>query len=175
MPRCTRFPSRMIVCMQSPPAPGCHLRACSWWLMPGTISHESPPSWLLTKDAGSTPHHRSFLPLPGSSDQMLASARPSSLGNAGADDVSLKLFPMSVERNSFMPKKGLQLEAYSRGVPRVSISVEYTGTPGPKGPRSAKLRLGFAPSATKTPFLGSIAESMGRSGDLREDWRVNRW
>ena len=143
----------MIVCMQSPPLPGCHLRACSWLLMPGTMSHESPPSWLLNKDAGSTPHHRSFLPPPASSDQMLASARPSSLGNAGADFVSLKLFPMSVERNTFMPKNGLQLEAYRRGVPRVSISVEYTGTPGPKGPRSAKLRLGFAASATNTPFL----------------------
>ena len=40
-----------------------------------------------------------------------------------------------------------------RGVPRVSISVEYTGTPGPKGPRSAKLRLAFAASATKRPFF----------------------
>src|SRR5579863_2487176 len=121
--------------------------------MPGTISHESPPSWLVNKDAGSTPHHRSFLPPPASSDQMLASARPSSLGNAGADFVSLKLFPMSVERNNFMPKNGLQLEAYRRGVPRVSISVEYTGTPGPNGPRSAKLRRAFAASATNTPFL----------------------
>src|SRR3990170_1661548 len=153
MPRCTRLPSRMIVCMQSPPLPGCHLRACSWLLMPGAISHESPPSWLLNKDAGSTPHHSSFLPPPGSSDQMLTSARPSSLGNAGPDFVSSKLFPMFVERNTFMPKNGLQLEAYRRGVPRVSISVEYTGTPGPKGPRRAKLRLGFAASATNTPFL----------------------
>ena len=51
---------------------------------------------------------------------MLASARPSSLGNAGADFVSVKLFPMFVERNTFMPKNGLQLEAYRRGVPRVS-------------------------------------------------------
>src|SRR5882762_7497603 len=82
--------------------------------MPGTRSHESPPSWLLNKDAGSTPHHRSFLPPPASSDQMLTSARPSSLGNAGADFVSLKLFPMSVERNTFMPKNGLQLEAAPR-------------------------------------------------------------
>src|SRR5205809_6899811 len=117
------------------------------------MSHESPPSRLLNKDAGSTPHHRSFLSPPASSDQMLASARPSSLGNAGADFVSLRLFPMSVERNAFVPKNGLQLEAYRRGVPRVSISVEYTGTPGPEGPRSAKLRLGFAASATNTPFL----------------------
>src|SRR3984893_14647277 len=153
MPRCTRFPSRMIVCRQSPPAPGCHLRACSWLLMPGTISHESPPSLLLNKDAGSTPHHSCFLPPPASSDQMLAIARPSSLGNAGADFVSSKLFPMFVERNTYMPKNGLQLEAYRRGVPRVSISVAYTGTPGPKGPRSAKLRRGFAASATNTPFL----------------------
>src|SRR6266436_7585219 len=121
--------------------------------IPGTSSHESPPSWLLNKDAGSTPHHRSFLPPPASSPQMLASARPSSLGNAGADFVSVKLFPMSVERNTFMPKNGLQLEAYRRGVPRVSISVEYTGTPGPQGPRSANVRLGFAASATNTPFL----------------------
>src|SRR5213083_306368 len=156
MPRCTRFPSRMIVCMQSPPAPGCHLRACSWLLMPGTISHESPASWLLNNDAGSTPHQRAFLSLPASSDQMLASARPSSLGNDGADLVSLKVLPRSVERSTFMPKNGLQLEAYSRGVPRLSISVAYTGTPGPKGPRSAKLRLGFAASATNTPFLVPI-------------------
>jgi hypothetical protein len=86
--------------------------------MPGTRSHESPPSWLLNKDAGSTPHHRSFLPLPASSPQMLASARPSSLGNAGADFVSVNLFPISVERNTFMPKNGLQLEAYRRGLRR---------------------------------------------------------
>src|SRR3954470_8824596 len=121
--------------------------------MPGTISHESPASWLLNSDAGSTPHHSSFFPLPASSDQMLASARPSSLGKAGADFVSLKLFPMSVERRTFMPKNGLQLEAYMRGVPRVSTTVEYTGTPGPKGPRNAKVRRGFAASATNTPFL----------------------
>src|SRR2546430_7281986 len=49
--------------------------------------------------------------------------------------------------------RSLQLEAYRRGVPRVSISVEYTGTPGPNGPRSPKLRLGFAASATNTPFF----------------------
>src|SRR6266576_6824370 len=153
MPRCTRFPSRMMVCMQSPPLPGCHLRACSWLLMPGTISHESPLSRLRNREAGSTPHSSSFLPPPGSIDQMLASARPSSLGNAGADFVSVKLLPRFVERNTFMPKNGLQLEAYRRGVPRLSISVEYTGTPGPKGPRSPKLRLGVAASATNTPFL----------------------
>src|SRR6266480_6795729 len=120
------------------------------------MSHESPPSRLLNKDAGSTPHHRSFLPPPASSDQILASARPSSLGNAGADFVSLNVFPMFVEHNTFMPKNGLQLEAYRRGVPRVSMSVEYTGTPGPKGPRSPKVRLGAAASATNTPFLVPI-------------------
>src|SRR5205823_12246166 len=69
--------------------------------MPGTRSHESPPSRLLNKDAGSTPHQSPFLSPPASSDQMLASARPSSLGNAGADFVSLKLFPMSVETQHF--------------------------------------------------------------------------
>src|SRR5258707_14336217 len=121
--------------------------------MPGTISHESQTSRLLNNEAGSTPHQSSRLPAPGSIDQMFASARPSSFGNAGADFVSLKLFPMSVERSTFMPKNGLQLEAYTRGVPRVSISVEYTGTPGPKGPRSAKLRLGLAESTTNTPFF----------------------
>src|SRR5579862_2961237 len=121
--------------------------------MPGTTSHESPPSPLLNNDAGSTPHQRSFVPLPGSSDQMFASARPSSFGNAGADFVSLKVLPRSVERSTFMPKNGLQLEAYRRGVPRVSMSVEYTGTPGPNGPRSVKLRRVFAPSATNMPFL----------------------
>jgi len=63
---------------------------------------------------------------------------------------------MSAERNTLMPKNGLQLDPYRRGVPRVSISLEYTGTPGPKGPRSAKLRLGFAASATNTPFLVPI-------------------
>src|SRR5690349_5710230 len=97
--------------MHSPPAPGLHLRACSWLLIPGTISHESPPSSLRNNDAGSTPARRSFLPVPGSSDQMLASARPSSLGNDGGDFVSLKLFPRSVERSTFIPKKALQLEA----------------------------------------------------------------
>src|SRR2546428_4032247 len=129
MPRCTRFPSRMMVCMQRPPLPGDHLRACSWLLMPGIISHESPPSWLLNNDAGSTPHHSSFLPAPGSSDQILMRARPSSFGNAGADFVSSKLFPMFVERNTLFPKNELQLVAYRRGMPRVSISVEYTETP----------------------------------------------
>src|SRR5499427_6176640 len=123
MPRCKRFPSRRIVCMQSPPPLGCHFRACSWLLMPGTISQESPPSLDRNSDAGSTPHRRSFLSDPDSSDQMLASARPSSLGNVGADFVSLNFLPRSVERNSFMPKNGLQLEAYSRGVPRLSIIV----------------------------------------------------
>src|SRR5262249_60792840 len=99
--------------------------------MPCTISQEAPPSGLRNSEAGSTPHSRSFLPAPASSDQMFASARPSSLGNAGADLVSLKLLPMSVDRSTFMPKNGLQLDAYSRGVPRVSISVEYAGMPAP--------------------------------------------
>ena len=106
-----RFPSRRIVCRQSPPFPGCHFRACSWLLMPETISQESPPSSLLKSDAGSTPHQRSFLLSPASSDQMLISARPSSFGKAGADFVSLNDFPRSVESSTFMPKKGLQLEA----------------------------------------------------------------
>src|SRR5258705_9151594 len=121
--------------------------------MPGTISHVSPPSLLRNSDAGSTPHQRSLRPSPASSDQMLASARPSSCGNAGADFVSLNDFPRSVERRTFMPKNALQLEAYKRGVPRVSMSVEYTETPGEYGPRSANLRRVFAPSATNRPFL----------------------
>ena len=50
-------------------------------------------------------------------------------------------------------------------VPRVSTSVEYTGTPGPKGPRSAKLRRGFAASATNTPFLVPIVR-MTRSANV---------
>src|SRR4051812_31885906 len=124
-----------------------------------TISHESPPSRLLKSDAGSTPHHNSFFGPTASSDQMLASARPSSLGNAGADFVSLKVFPMSVDRRTFMPKNGLQLDAYNRGVPRVSISVEYTGMPGPNGPRRAKPRLAFAASATNTPFFVPIVRT----------------
>src|SRR5438309_11048719 len=97
--------------MQRPPLPGCHLRACSWLLMPGTISQESPPSLLRKSDAGSTPHHRSFLLSPASSDQMLASARRSSFGNAAADFVSLNFLPRSVDRRTFMPKHALQLEA----------------------------------------------------------------
>src|SRR5213593_2645690 len=97
--------------MQSPPLPGCHFRACSWLLMPATISQESPPSLDRNSDAGSTPHQRSFFALPASSDQMLASARPSSLGKAGADFVSLNFLPRSVERMTFIPKNALQLEA----------------------------------------------------------------
>src|SRR5258705_13211238 len=124
--------------------------------MPGIISQESPPSSLRNNDAGSTPHHNSFLVAPTSSDQMLASARPSSLGKAGADFVSLKVFPRSVERSTFIPKKGLQLEAYSRGAPRPSIRVAYTATPDPNGPRTVKARLVFEASATKTPFLVPI-------------------
>src|SRR5438552_6985603 len=111
MPRCTRLPSRRIVCIHRPPLPGCHLRACSWLLIAEIISQESPRSVLLNSAAGSTPHHRSFFSLPASRDQMLASARPSSLGNVGADLVSLKVFPRSVERRTFIPKKVLQLEA----------------------------------------------------------------
>jgi hypothetical protein len=91
--------------------------------MPGTISHESPPSRLRKSDAGSTPHQRSPFASPDSSDQILANARPSSLGNAGADFVSAKVLPRFVDRRSFIPKNGLQLEAYRRGVPRVSMSV----------------------------------------------------
>jgi hypothetical protein len=105
------LPSRKIVCMQSPPLPGCHLRACAWLLMPGTMSQESPPSRLRNSDAGSTPHQSSFLLSPASMDQMFASARPSSFGKAGADLVSLNFLPRSVETRTFMPKKALQLEA----------------------------------------------------------------
>src|SRR6267143_2348604 len=110
MPMCTRFPSRRIVCMHRPPFPGCHFRECSWLLIDETIVQESPPSLLLKSDAGSTPHQRSFLSSPASSDQMLMSARPSSFGKAGADFVSLNVFPRSVETRTFMPKKALQLE-----------------------------------------------------------------
>src|SRR5437763_9854115 len=102
--------------------------------MPDTISHESPPALLRKREAGSTPHHRSFLSSPGSSDQMLASARPSSLGKAGAALVSLNFLPRSAETSTFMPKKALQLDAYRRGVPRGSINVVYTATPEPKRP-----------------------------------------
>src|SRR6266404_9441776 len=102
--------------MHNPPLPVCHLRACSWLLMPAIMSQESPPSLLRKSDAGSTPHQRSFLSSPASSDQMLARARPSSFGKAGADLVSLNFLPRSFERRTFMPKKALQLEAYIRGV-----------------------------------------------------------
>src|SRR5688500_16344745 len=111
--------------------------------MPRTISHESPPSSLLNSAAGSTPANSWFLRTPGSSDQILTSARPSSLGNIGADLVSLKLLPKSVDRSTFIPKNGLQFDAYIRGVPRVSIRVAYTGTPGPNGPRSENLPRDF--------------------------------
>ena len=97
--------------MQRPPLPGCHLRACSWSLMEGTFAQESPASSLRKRAAGSTPHSRSFFPAPASRDQMLATARPSSLGNAGAVFVSSKDFPRSFERRIFIPKKGLQEEA----------------------------------------------------------------
>ncbi len=97
--------------MQSPPFPGCHFREWGWLLMPSTISQESPASPLRKREAGSIPAQISFRPGPGSRAQMLARARPSSLGKAGADLVSLKVWPRSVERRTFMPKKGLQLEA----------------------------------------------------------------
>src|SRR5207244_7763183 len=119
-------------------------------LMPGTISQESPPSRLRKSDAGSTPHQSSFLSSPGSSDQMLASARPSSLGKAGADLVSLNFLPRSLETSTFMPKNALQLEAYIRGAPRRSMREAYTATPDPNGPRSVKLRRVFGPSATNS-------------------------
>jgi hypothetical protein len=57
---------------------------------------------------------------------MFASARPSSLGNAGADFVSSKVFPMFVERNTFMPKNGLQLEAAAE-IRRVAADVAEKG------------------------------------------------
>src|SRR5688572_12833842 len=124
--------------------------------MPGAICHESPPSSLLNSAAGSTPQSSWFLRPPGSSDQILTSARPSSFGNAGADFVSLKVLPMSVDRSTFIPKNGLQFDAYSLGVPRVSIRVEYTGVPGPNGPRSENFPRDFEPSATNAPFLVPI-------------------
>src|SRR5262249_57795919 len=96
-------------------------------------------------------------------DQMLASARPSSLGKAGADFVSLNFLPRSVDIRTFMPKNALQLEAYRRGLPRRSISAAYTATPLPNGPRRAKLRRAFAASATNRPFLVPI-QRMTRSG-----------
>ena len=97
--------------MQSPPLPGLPLArvlvvADARHHLPG-IAAVAAPEQRRRLDAAP----QSFLPPPGSSDQMLASARPSSLGNAGADFVSLKLFPRSVERSTFMPKNGLQLEA----------------------------------------------------------------
>src|SRR5437867_3143568 len=149
--------------LRSTPMPGRHLRACSCSLIPGTISHESPPSALWNSDAGSTPHHSSLRSFPGSSAQMLASARPSSFGNAGADFVSLNDLPRSVERSTFIPKNALQLDAYIFGAPRVSTRVEYTATPEPNGPRSAKERRLFAPSATNKPFLVPM-ERITRSG-----------
>src|SRR5665213_1404998 len=129
--------------------------------MPGTIAQESPPSSLLKSEAGSTPHRSSFLSFlspPGSSDQIFASARPSSFGKAGADFVSLNVFPRSVERSTFMPKNALQLEASTLGVPRprVSIRLEYTDTPEPNGPRSVNFARAFGASATKRPFLVPI-------------------
>jgi hypothetical protein len=59
-------------------------------------------------------------------------------------------------------------------VPRASISVAYTATPGPNGPRSAKLFRLFDPSATNTPFLVPMVSST-RSGmvsllRLRAEW-----
>ena len=109
---------------------------------------------------------------------MLASARPSSLENAGADFVSLKLFPRSVERRILFPKKGLQFDAYRRGLPRSSMSVEYTGVPWPNGPRNAKRRRVFALSATNAPFRVPIV-SITRSAItilLRppEEWSRHR-
>src|SRR5262245_48956472 len=100
-----------MVCRHSPPAPGCHLRECSWLLIPSTISQVSPLSGLRNRDAGSTPAKRSFLSVPGSSAQMLASARPSSFEKAGADFVSLNDLPRSVERRTFIPKNGLHDDA----------------------------------------------------------------
>src|SRR6185436_9524403 len=99
--------------------------------MPSTISQFSPLSRLRNNEAGSTPVSSSFLLEPASMDQMFASARPSSVGNAGAEDVSLKDLPRSVERMIFMPKNGLQLEKKMFGELRVSTSAEYAGTPGP--------------------------------------------
>src|SRR5215813_89588 len=110
MPTCTRPPSRTMVCRQRPPPPGCHLRACSWLEMPGESSHVSPPSLLEKSDAGSTPAQ--IAPSgPASSDQLLAIARPSSLGNAGADFVSTNVLPRSLDLRTFIPKNGLQLPA----------------------------------------------------------------
>src|SRR5688572_19074158 len=63
---------------------------------------------------------------------------------------------MSVERSTFIPKNGLQFEAYNLGVPRASMSVEYTGTPGPNGPRSENFPRDFEASATNAPFLVPI-------------------
>src|SRR5437588_5807569 len=121
--------------------------------MPLTNSQLLPPSVERKSEAGSTPHQSSFLASPASRDQMLASARPSSLGKAGADLVSLNSLPRSFETRIFMPKKALQLEAYMRGVPRGSTRAALTATPAPNGPRRSKRRRFLDASATKSPFL----------------------
>src|SRR5258708_19732541 len=107
--------------------------------MPGTRSHESPPSCLLNKGAGSTPHHRSFFPPPASSDQMLASARPSSLGNADPDLISVKLFPRFVQRNPFSPKNAFHPEPFIPASPPPPIRPPYPSTPPPHRPTTPTL------------------------------------
>jgi hypothetical protein len=81
------------------------------------------------------------------------------LGNAGPDFVSLKLFPMSVERNTFMPKNGLQLEAYSA----VSARVDQRRVHRDAGTEGSAQRESCAsasrPQATNTPFLGADGEN----------------
>ena len=84
---------------------------------------------------------------------MLFKARPSFLGKAGIDLVSLNFLPRSVDRSTFIPKKGQQLEAKMFGVPRLSIIAEYTVTPGRKGPRREKRPRVLADLAMNNPFL----------------------
>ena len=67
----------------------------------------------------------------------------------------LRLFYMSVERNTFMPKNGLRVNAYRRGVPRVSISVRYTRMPGPRARAARKLRLQASRHRRQRLLLGS--------------------
>jgi len=91
---------------------------------PGTMFPGKPPSRLLNKEAGSMRTKSSCPIAPASSDQMFASARPSSLGKAGADFVSLKFFAEVRRAQDFHAEESIATRAKSRGVPRVSMNAE---------------------------------------------------
>jgi hypothetical protein len=71
---------------------------------------------------------------------------------------------MSVDRNTFMPKNGLQLDAQARRTARVNQR-RIHGDPRTERPQQRNVRLDAAASTTNTPFFVPMVR-MTRSATL---------